>query len=58
MNNITLINNELGSLKQISDMLWREMLKEIDRNGYSDLTLALEGAVHGINEIIELNNIV
>lgn len=54
---ITLKNKGLGSLNQIADMLWDEMKKEIDRNGYSDLTLNLEGAVHGIKEIIELNNI-
>lgn len=56
-NSLTLKHNELGNLKQISEMLWKEMLKEIDRNGYSDLTLSMEGAVHGINEIIKLNNI-
>lgn len=54
---IILKNNGLGSLNQIADMLWDEMKKEIDRNGYSDLTLYLEGAVHGIKAILELNNI-
>lgn len=38
-------------------MLWKEMNKEIERNGYSDLTLSMEGAAKGIYEIIELNDI-
>ncbi|NEU29956.1 hypothetical protein GN156_04085 [bacterium LRH843] len=50
-------NNELGSLTQIADMLWREMHKEIKKNGHSDLTLGMEGAARGIREFIELNNI-
>lgn len=54
---VKLKSSELGSLSQIADMLWDEMLKEIKRNGYSDLTLSLEGAVHGIRDIISLNNI-
>lgn len=53
-----LIYAELGSLTQISDLLWEEMRKEIKRNGYSDLTLNIEGAVRGIAEIIEINSIV
>lgn len=54
---IKLRNEELGSLTQIANGLWETMKKEIERNGYSDLTLNLEGAVHGIHEIIRLNNI-
>lgn len=50
-------HKELGSLTQIADALWDEMLKEIDRNGYSDLTLVMEGSVRGIHEIIEINGI-
>lgn len=48
---------ELGSLEQISNVLWDEMLKEIKRNGYSDFTLTLEGSVRGIKDIIRLNKI-
>jgi hypothetical protein len=44
------------TLTQIADMLWREMLNEVERNGHSDHTLALEGAVYDIREIVELNN--
>ncbi|MEK3955660.1 MULTISPECIES: hypothetical protein [unclassified Psychrobacillus] len=54
---LVLKHKELGSLKQISDSLWREMNKEIKRNGHSELTLNMEGAVHGISEIMKLNNI-
>jgi hypothetical protein len=54
---LTLRNNELGTLTQIADMLWRQAKEEVKRNGHSDLTLSLEGAVYGIREIIELNNI-
>lgn len=54
---LILKNRELGNLQQISDMLHEEMLKEIDDNGHSDLTLNLEGAVKGIERIIELNGI-
>jgi hypothetical protein len=54
---LKLKNDGLGSLKQIADMLWRAMEKEVERNGHSDLTLSLESAVRGIYEIIELNNI-
>jgi hypothetical protein len=50
-------HGELGSLKNIADTLWNIMLQEIERNGYSDLTLILEGSVHGVNDIIRLNNI-
>lgn len=55
---IVLKHRELGSLKQISDALWNTMQDEAEKNGYSDLTLALEGFSKGIDEIIELNNIV
>jgi len=54
---LKLKNNELGSLSQIANMLWEELNKEIERNGHSELTLNIEGAVRGIDEIIELNNI-
>lgn len=54
---VELLNNGLGSLTNISEMLLKEMKKEIERNGYSDLTLNIEGAVIGIREIIELNDI-
>jgi cold shock CspA family protein len=54
---INLSNNGLGSLDDIANMLWVEMTKEIKRHGYSNLTLNLEGAVHGIRDIIKLNNI-
>lgn len=54
---LELKNKELGSLTQITNVLYDEMLKEIKRNGYSDLTLTMEGCVHGINEIIKLNDI-
>lgn len=54
---IKLKNSGLGSLTQIANALWDEMLKEIERNGHSDLTLTLEGSVYGIRDIIELNNI-
>lgn len=54
---LILKNDGLGSLTQIANMLREEMNKEIERNGYSDLTLNLEGAFQGIYEIIELNNI-
>jgi hypothetical protein len=52
-----LVNNGMGTLTQIADSLWRDMNEEIARNGHSDLTLGLEGAVYGIREIVELNNI-
>jgi len=54
---VELKNNGLGTLEQIADGLWKDMLKEIEKNGYSDLTLNLEGSARGIYEIIELNNI-
>lgn len=44
-------------LKQVANILWRCMMKEIEQNGYSDLTFAVEGAIKDIWEIIELNNI-
>jgi len=47
----------LGNLKQIADMLVEEMRKEIQRNSYSDLTLNMEGAVRGIYDIIDANDI-
>lgn len=50
-------HKELGSLKQIAEALWSEMLKEVERNGYSDLTLTLEGSYYGIRDIIDINNI-
>lgn len=50
--------NEMGSLEQISTMLWNLMMDEVEKNGHSDLTLAIEGASRSIREIIELNNIV
>lgn len=48
--------DELGDLQSISNMLWMEMKEEVKRNGYSDLTLNLEGAYRGIQDIIKLNN--
>lgn len=57
MKQTVLKHKELGSLKQISESLWREMELEIKRNGYSDLTLSLEGAYHGIHDIIKFNNV-
>lgn len=54
---IVLESNHLGSLTQIAENLWRNMLKETDKNGQSDLTLDLEACSKGIREIIELNNI-
>ncbi|MCA1066163.1 hypothetical protein QTG56_25145 (plasmid) [Rossellomorea sp. AcN35-11] len=56
-NPLVLKSKELGTLTQISDMLHREMREEVQRNGHSDLTLAIEGASKGISEIIELNHI-
>jgi hypothetical protein len=56
-NIISLKSGDLGNLKQISDMLWKEMLKEVNHNGHSDLTLSLEGATRGIQDIIYLNKI-
>lgn len=50
-------NEGLGSLTNIANLLWREMNKEIKRNGYSDLTLNLEGAYRGIMDIVKLNDI-
>jgi hypothetical protein len=50
-------DNGLGNLKQIADMLWDRMLKEVEKNGHSDLTLDMEGATRGIYEIINLNDI-
>jgi hypothetical protein len=51
-------DNGLGNLKQqIADMLWNQMLKEVEKNGHSDLTLDMEGAAIGIYEIIDLNDI-
>lgn len=52
-----IIHGQLGSLSEISDLLHEQMQREIKRNGYSDLTLYLEGACHGIREIIEMNYI-
>lgn len=49
--------SELGSLQNISDALWNVMVKEIERNDRSDLTLVIEGSVRGLKEIIRLNNI-
>lgn len=49
--------NEMGSLTQIAETLWAEMQKEITRNGHSSLTLALEGSVYGIRDIVELNHL-
>jgi hypothetical protein len=57
MGQMMLRDNGLGNLKQIADMLWDQMLKEVEKNGHSDLTLGMEGAARGIYEIINLNDI-
>jgi hypothetical protein len=54
---LVLENDGLGSLKDIADCLWKLMNQEIEKYGYSDLTLGLEGCARGIYDIIRLNNI-
>lgn len=56
-NKLVLKDDGLGSLDEISQLLWDEMKKEIKRNGYGNLTLNMEGAARGIQDIIRLNNI-
>lgn len=57
MNKTILKHREMGSLQQVADSLWKELYKEIERNGHSDLTLNIEGAAYSIKDIIDINNI-
>lgn len=45
------------SLTKVSDALWKMMMEEIDKNGYSELTFNLEGLSRDIREIINVNKI-
>lgn len=53
----TIFHKELGSLRQIANSLAKLMSEEIDKNGYSDTTLHIEGAYRGIHEIVNINNL-
>jgi L-rhamnose mutarotase len=50
-------HGELGGLKENVDVLWKVMLDEIKKHGYSDNTLTMEGTARAIYDIIKLNDI-
>ena len=56
-NKVILKHGELGSLTEIAEVLWVNMLTEMKTNGSSNLTLIMEGSVLGIREILKINNI-
>ena len=55
--NLILSKFEQHKLKVINEIIWKAMDKLIEKDGYSDLTLHLEGSYYEIRDMIEGSNI-